>query len=49
MGQISQIAMTMLWLVALYLILTNYIGTTNILTNVGSTWFSGIKTLQGRD
>lgn len=48
MGSITNLAMTMLWLVALYLILTNYRGTSNILTSFGDTWFSGIRTLQGR-
>lgn len=48
MGNLSSIAMTMLWLVALYLILSNYRGTTNILTSFGNTWFTGLKTLQGR-
>lgn len=48
MGSLTEILMTTLWLVALYLILINYKGTTSILSSFGNTWFSGIKTLQGR-
>ena len=48
MGDLKDIAMTMLWLVALFLLLTNASGASKILTSFGSTWFSGIKTLQGR-
>lgn len=48
MSDIKDIAMVMLWLVALFLLLTNATGASNILSAVGNTWFAGIKTLQGR-
>lgn len=48
MGDLKDIAMTMLWLVALFLLLTNATGASRILSAFGNTWFSGIRTLQGR-
>lgn len=48
MGDLKDIAMVMLWLVALFLLLTNATGASQLLQSVGSTWFSGIRTLQGR-
>ena len=48
MGDIRGIMMAMLWLVALFLLLDNATGATNILKGAGETWFAGIKVLQGR-
>ena len=48
MGDIRAILMAMLWLVALFLLVTNATGATNIIKGAGDTWFAGMKVLQGR-
>lgn len=48
MRDVFGILTTMLWLVALYLLVTNATGATSIVRGFGQTWFDGIKVLQGR-
>ena len=48
MSDIRALLMTTLWLTALYLLLTNATGATNILKGAGDTWFAGVRVLQGR-
>lgn len=48
MGEVFGIASAMLWLVALFLLVTNAGGVTSIVRGFGETWFNGIRVLQGR-
>lgn len=48
MDDVRGVAMAMLWLVALFLLVDNARGVTDILRGAGETWFDGIRVLQGR-
>ena len=48
MRDIMDLATTMLWLVALFLVLSNAGGATRVITGFGQTWFDGMRVLQGR-
>ena len=48
MGDLFSLASTMLWLVALFLVLSNGGATTSIIRGFGTTWFDGMRVLQGR-
>ncbi len=47
-GKITMLVSGTFTLVAIYLFLTNSKGTTSIISQLGKTYSSGVKTLQGR-
>lgn len=48
MNDAVNIAVGMLWLVALYLVVRNYTGFTSVIETAANSWFAGLKVLQGR-
>lgn len=47
-GQVFNLGIGSLWLVALLIIVRNYTGFTKAIESTANSWFAGMKVLQGR-